>query len=318
MKNKEFNTSSSLGNRLKTKIAGFTLIEILVAITILASLTGGVFVVLNPARQLNKARDAASLQGLQEIRNALDLYNQDHNCFPDTQSVFITALQTGGPWVEANTTYIAEAPLDGYGNPYIYMTDPSISCPQWYVVFARLSQPQEQDICPLDEQSDCVPEGFDDRWACVTGGITGCALLSGAQVNGNMISYPTPTPPSGTVTPTPTEEQNFIIAMQYTDRPQFFTGTISTINPDQGEEMTLEISTDDWDGNPAPVTSLTVTVESDNTTQQYTMFLASGTATNGTWETTWIQSDTANHTLLLTLDAQDSIGNTSDVTIAVK
>jgi prepilin-type N-terminal cleavage/methylation domain-containing protein len=53
---------------------GFTLVELLVVIGILAILTAAVVVVLNPAELLKQARDAQRLSDLSAVQNAISLY----------------------------------------------------------------------------------------------------------------------------------------------------------------------------------------------------------------------------------------------------
>lgn len=296
---------------------GFTLVEIVVAIAILGTLAGGAFIALNPANQIDRAKDAISQQGLAEIRTALDSYYADHNCYPGGQSVFVTAINTGSEWNEAGVVYLSQAPLDGYGEPYIYVTDNNSSCSQWYTVFAKLSAAPENDACPLDEQSACVPVGFDDTWACATGGITNCAYLAGTQVNGNQIVYPTATPvPAGTITPTPTSF-GFTISQPYGVYPRFYVGELSSIHPSAGQELDLRIDTD-GESNPSPVTSVTATVTSDNEENTYQLYLSSGTAQNGGWSTSWIQSDTVDTTFVITLTFRDSAGRVASVDVSIR
>ena len=53
---------------------GFTLVELLIVITILAALAAAVVVVLNPAELLAQARDAQRLSDMTTMRDAINLY----------------------------------------------------------------------------------------------------------------------------------------------------------------------------------------------------------------------------------------------------
>src|ERR1035437_2885741 len=60
--------------------AGFTLIELLVVISIIGLLSSIVLVALNSARA--KGRDAARVEGLVQVRNALELYLSTYGKYP--------------------------------------------------------------------------------------------------------------------------------------------------------------------------------------------------------------------------------------------
>lgn len=182
------------------KAQGFTLIEVLVAATILATLVGGVVLSLNPLGQIDKGRDAQRQADLQSIKTALDLYYNDTKCYPD-------ALPFGQEWRVNNTVYMKEIPqdpecnADGSGTCYRYRTDTTTAastCPQWNVVFAQLSRNSTlANACPLSSLSDCTPEGYENgRYACVLSGGVDCDLLASASIIGGALESlsPTPTP----------------------------------------------------------------------------------------------------------------------------
>ncbi len=302
------------------KTLGFTLVELVLAMVILASLTTGTFLALNPQRQINKGKDSASQGNMQEIKKALDIYYQDKNCYPTATSVFTNALNTGGQWKEGNTVYMKKVPLDGYGRPFVYMTDTNSSCPQWNVLFARLSTPSGNvNICPLKE-SGCTPVGFDDSWACVTSGSSNCAQVSSTEVDGNVIVYPTASPsatPSVTVTPTPSGIVEFSIALPASAKPQIFHGSLSTSNPVVGQPFTLKVDTDGYN-NPSAISSIKATVTTNTQTNTYSMYLSSGTAQNGGWTATWIQPESASATFMIGLDLADKAGHTSHTDVVVR
>lgn len=63
---------------------GFTLIEVLLVIAILAILASVVIVAINPAKQFSSARDAQRQSDVYSIMNALHQYALDHEgSFPD-------------------------------------------------------------------------------------------------------------------------------------------------------------------------------------------------------------------------------------------
>ena len=62
---------------------GFTLVELLVVIGILAILTASVVIILNPAELLRQARDSQRFTDLDAVRNAISLYLADQGSSAD-------------------------------------------------------------------------------------------------------------------------------------------------------------------------------------------------------------------------------------------
>src|SRR3989338_3004603 len=88
--------------------------------------------------QINKANDSKRQAAIGQIKNALDLYYHDKNCYPAAGSAFTTALAAGTTWTEGSTVYIKKVPLDDAGHAYKYIVETG-TCPQWSVVFAKLN-----------------------------------------------------------------------------------------------------------------------------------------------------------------------------------
>jgi len=181
------------------KSRGFTLVEIIVVIAIVAVLAAGLIVGINPKAQQDKAKDTARISDISEIRKGLNLYYSDTNCYPVANSVFETALANGSQWKEGSTVYMQKVPKDPAGSAYVYIAEDA-ACPQWGTVFAKLSKPQIADpvtnataFCPLasSEADGCFPEGFDSSWACASSGNTKCA----ASVTG-IVTSPGPCTPT--------------------------------------------------------------------------------------------------------------------------
>jgi type II secretion system protein G len=75
---------------------GFTLIELLVVVAIIGLLSSIVLASLNSARA--KGRDAKRISDLSELRNAIELYANDHNGnYPSTGSMDTVYLDLGCP-----------------------------------------------------------------------------------------------------------------------------------------------------------------------------------------------------------------------------
>jgi type II secretion system protein G len=298
---------------------GFTLVEIIVVIAIVAVLATGLIVGINPRAQQDKARDATRFSDISEIRKSLNLYYSDKNCYPGMTSVFQTALENGSQWKEGETVYMQKVPKDPAGLEYVYVTDDSV-CPQWSVVFAKLSQlTTVTTACPLATQSNCVPPGFDNTWTCVASGNTNCAALLTSTLGDVLISSPTATPTlSSTPTPTPTlpaSDQEFFVAQPPGTSPEFYQGTISPLYQAVGQSQKVMV---DVAGATADVASVSITVKSDTKTQTYPATMTAGTVVDGTWTAAWTVNDTTIKRYVVTLNGTDTAGNLSTFDISIK
>lgn len=101
---------------------GFTLIEILVVITILAIL--GALVVPKIMDRPNDARVVAAKQDISNIVQALKLYKLDNGRFPSTEQGLNSLVQkpaTGtvpGNW----RSYLDKLPKDPWGHDYVFLS----------------------------------------------------------------------------------------------------------------------------------------------------------------------------------------------------
>lgn len=285
----------------------FTLIEYLVAITILAGLAGGIFFTLNPFTQIERSRDAQRRQDLQQVKNALEAYYQDNSCYP-------LEVPFGGEWSVGSSVYMKEVPQDPScgqlnGYCYEYITDSDSQCPQWNVAFARLSEvpAQSTTICPLSSISDtCVPEGYDEHWACVMSGAVNCQLLavSGFGYDGGAVAEPTPTGPYEAPTPGP-GSATYTLGGGSGFNPYLKTMTISPLYiAAAGIAQTFYVTAEDATSD---ITQVRVHLFSDNQAQVLTLNFAGGTARNGTWAGT-ISADTYNNVYAMAIVGVDANG----------
>lgn len=289
--------------QLPTSILGFTLIEILVAITILSTLVGGVILSLNPIAQIDKGQDAQRAADIQSVKTAIDLYYNDQKCYPQE-------IPFGNEWRVRNangqdTVYMKKVPqdpkCDNTGvNCYRYRTDSNSACPQWNVVFAQLSKSSTlTNTCALSSLSNCTPSGYDQHaFACVLSGAVNCdALLAAASLEGGLETvFPTATPtplPSSTPTPTqvPPDGSGVFDTLDSTGDPDAYEVTIMPlyVNPRSGQA--IRVKAEDASAN---ITSIKVILYSDGDAEEFTLELKNGTAQNGTWEGAWQVTNTYN------------------------
>lgn len=160
-------------NLEKNKLnSGFTLIELMVVVMIIAVLSGLVLNIVNPSGLRAKARDSSRTADLKRIQAALEAYFADNRGYP-TSSSFITTrsanvaplaqhfslLRTGGyinpvpvDPVYTGSTYTSVNPCAAATTPhdYLYKTSADLFAPEntapslssTYVLVARMEQSQ--------------------------------------------------------------------------------------------------------------------------------------------------------------------------------
>jgi len=116
---------------------GFTLVEVLIVISIITIL---VLLATSYYRgQIFKGHDAVRKGGLKELQVALEEYEKDNNCYPDTQ------LTTCDPGVGLKP-YTNKIPCDPQtGESYFYETDGTV-CSKWYRLYTVLVSESDTDI----------------------------------------------------------------------------------------------------------------------------------------------------------------------------
>ena len=101
------------------KNRGFTIIELLVSLAIIAVLFSIVLVLMDNVRE--RTRDAKRISDMKEISKALALYADNNTIYPiETTAVTITGIDTFSQTLE-NDDIISEVPTDPLFSPaYIY------------------------------------------------------------------------------------------------------------------------------------------------------------------------------------------------------
>lgn len=144
------------------KQSGFTLIELMVVISIIGTLASVIIVSLESAR--SKARDSSRRAALNQIQLALELYRNDHGTF---QVVGSGHMGGGQGWLayENGSTYSTSVTRALHNEGYLpvpLIEDPSISpgymiyiCNngQAYAISATLENPTPEGIAEI--QTSC-------------------------------------------------------------------------------------------------------------------------------------------------------------------
>lgn len=132
--------------------SGFTLIEIIIVVAILATLIIGAFSA-NLLPNLQKGRDSKRKQDLQKITRVLEDYYNDNDQYPPQVSGQIN----GVPWGDSFSPYTSTLPKDPQspGRNYLYSTS---SLGNYFVVFSTLENTLDADIGRVGCDPSCGPD----------------------------------------------------------------------------------------------------------------------------------------------------------------
>ena len=108
-----------------TREDGFTLIEVMVVVTILAILA--ILVVPKIVGRTDDARRTAAIVEIKNLEEALHLYKLDNGIYPTTDQglqALVTKPETGTVPRRWNPDgYLDAVPVDPWGNPYAFLSD---------------------------------------------------------------------------------------------------------------------------------------------------------------------------------------------------
>lgn len=146
-------------SHLHTTHQGFTLLELLIVISLVGIIAAGLLTILNPLEQLSKAGDAKRKTDLSVIQKALEQYYQDNGSYPPSSSGKIQYNGQDLVWgSSAFGTYLQRLPQDGTaGKTYAYYS--TVSGDSFWL-FASL------DRGGKDPQA-CNPDGTTEGGVCL-------------------------------------------------------------------------------------------------------------------------------------------------------
>lgn len=108
------NSFRQLKARIGMSGAGFTLLELLIVITIIGLLAGVLVVLVNPVTQLAKTRDLERKNTLKTLQGALEQYYSDNGAYPTTAGAWLSS--EGTDWIPGLAPkYTRQLPEDPAG-----------------------------------------------------------------------------------------------------------------------------------------------------------------------------------------------------------
>lgn len=162
--------------QIKQRQAGFTIIEMLIVVTILAMLAGVLVPVLQEGQQT--ARDSRRMQDLRTVQSALADYFRAEGEYPDTAGEWNTDFDDGYGTNGDGTGYIP-----GLVPTYLpaLPRDPDPSRPTATIHYMYQSDGDDYKFvlngCPEEDDADSFQDGFpffdpqrDDSWMVCTPG----------------------------------------------------------------------------------------------------------------------------------------------------
>lgn len=156
------------------KKLGFTLVELLIGMTIIVSLMVMMIGVINPSAMISKARDAERKSDLNKIKKAFEEYWNDKGYYPKSDSLNSWNVTANcDKRISEISKYLDTWPCDPNGIPYTL-----VSMDNWFKVVVNLENKKDNDI----------PEHWYDEGTYLTSGFNKDAANYGVSST-NVLWY---------------------------------------------------------------------------------------------------------------------------------
>jgi prepilin-type N-terminal cleavage/methylation domain-containing protein len=150
-----------IGNSLQSK-AGFTLLELIVSIGVLAVLSTFLLAAVNPFEQFQKAEDSRRKSDLSQIQKSLEAYYQDTGAYPSSNGDYdFSTNDIGDPiktWGDNWSPYMVTIPADKGSKEYVYYSDP-VDNGQSYRIYTSLDR-GSKDLQSCAAQDNVKADGI--------------------------------------------------------------------------------------------------------------------------------------------------------------
>lgn len=138
----------------KKKVSGFTIIEVLIVVAVLAILSG-ILLTTNIKTSLQRARDSKRKQDLNKLVRILEDYYNDNQQYPPANDPSDGKI-AGAPWGSSFPNYVSMLPKDPLSSQrdYYYQTGPQR---KFYVIYTKLENTTDPDIELVGCKEGCGP-----------------------------------------------------------------------------------------------------------------------------------------------------------------
>lgn len=148
--------------------AGFTLLELLIVVSVIAILSVALVLVLNPAETLKKSRDAQRISDLSTIKTALGIYLTSTStpvmgvCSATKSSTTTPAFLTDGAttnWIDVNLNSLTG------GSPISNLPRDPVNSGEFAYLYKCNNTAKTFEVSALLESTTYGPGGTDDKGA---------------------------------------------------------------------------------------------------------------------------------------------------------
>lgn len=291
---------------LLKKKSAFTLVELMVVVAVIGILSG--IAVFNIPSIQKSARDSQRLSDLRQAQTILERVKAQVESYPlSNESYEIADHSWGSLWEEYNYR-VPKDPLPS--QKYVYVSDG-----QSYQLYAKFENPQSAQAFAC--ASVCGPDGTYNGG--VAGGVSS-ALISwettpGSGAGGGGVGGGgTGTGGTGGTPSEPLAQGKQSFTVEGSGNPAVVSGDIDPLDPMVGANQSFSVRVRDTD----PVTSVSVSFQTDNGLRSFPLSLTSGTELDGNWTESWVVTDTHNTTYKFTVRMTDAAGRTDQLTISLR
>lgn len=99
---------------------GFTLIELMIVVSVLGIIMAVVIVGINPSTYLLQGRDGRRMTDLAAVQSAIEQYFAQTSSYPPLPPAVGSIPDAGNAWTVGGVTYLKSVPADPSGGSYEY------------------------------------------------------------------------------------------------------------------------------------------------------------------------------------------------------